>query len=394
LICDLDPRVDAATPGAAYRVTRMLAELPELQAGRPPTAVRLLRRFGVAFISFVLVANVFIEPRPALDGDGLWVALALLALAVGLVPAVAHRPLPPGRRLAALLVVAAASLALTALHPDGGAVVGIYIVVIIAALRIPRPVSWLLVATVVVAETVVLALTAEQAEGAEFAFLASVIPWFFVMTLIRQLQESRAAQIEAAAAAERGRLARDMHDVLAHSLSALALQLEATRLLARDRGADAEVVGAVERAHRLAAGGLDEARRAIAALRGDELPGPERLRDLTEAFAGASDVECDLRVDGDPRALGAEAAMAVYRTAQEALTNVRRHSGAERVAVELAYGPDDVRLVVHDDGRPEPVAASGGYGLTGMRERAELLGGRLQAGPADRGFRVELWLPA
>ena len=298
------------------------------------------------------------------------------------------------RASAGLLVVTAAGCALSGLHPDGGGVVALYVVVIIAALRIRAPVSWLLVAVAVVAETAVLALTANQFEGAEIAFLSSVIPWFFVMLLIRQLQESRAAQVQAAAVAERGRLARDMHDVLAHSLSALALQLEATRLLARDRGADPAVVDGVERAHRLAAGGLDEARRAIAALRGDELPGPERLRDLAEAFAATSDVRCDVRVDGEPRALGAEAAMAVYRTAQEALTNVGRHSGADRVAVELAYGARDVRLVVQDDGEAEPVAAAAGYGLTGMRERAELLGGRLQAGPADRGFRVELWLPA
>ena len=76
-----------------------------------------------------------------------------------------------------------------------------------------------------------------------------------------------------------------MHDVLAHSLSALALQLEGARLLARDRGADPEVVDAIERAHHLAAGGLAEARQAIAALRGDELPGPERLPALADAFA-------------------------------------------------------------------------------------------------------------
>src|SRR5215218_4410811 len=100
-----------------------------------------------------------------------------------------------------------------------------------------------------------------------------------------ELRDSRAAHAESAALAERGRVAREMHDVLAHSLSALALQLEGARLLARDRGADAEVVAAVERAHHLAAGGLAEARQAIGALRGDELPGPERLPALADAFA-------------------------------------------------------------------------------------------------------------
>ena len=83
-----------------------------------------------------------------------------------------------------------------------------------------------------------------------------------------------------------------MHDVLAHSLSALALQLEGARLLARDRGADPAVVSAVERAHHLAREGLDEARRAIGALRGDELPGPERLQALADAFAEQAGARC------------------------------------------------------------------------------------------------------
>jgi signal transduction histidine kinase len=238
--------------------------------------------------------------------------------------------------------------------------------------------------------------------------VASIVPWFLVMRLVGQLhegreqaeelieelRESRAAATESAALAERGRVARDMHDVLAHSLSALALQLEGTRLLARDRAADPDVVEAVERAHRLAAEGLAEARDAIAALRGEALPGPERLEHLADAFAGDAAVS----VCGTPRELESEARLAIYRTAQEALTNVLRHSAADRVDVRLAYEDDGVRLVVRDHGPGAPVTVGpgregGGYGLTGMRERAELLGGRLSAAPTDDGFRVELWLP-
>jgi signal transduction histidine kinase len=155
-------------------------------------------------------------------------------------------------------------------------------------------------------------------------------------------------------------------------------------------------VAAVERAHHLAADGLTEARDAIAALRGEELPGPERLAQLADAYPGAS----GLTVTGVPRELGSEARLAVYRTAQEALTNALRHSAADRVEVRLAYEPDATRLVVRDHGPGGPVLAGrhdgspGGYGLTGMRERAELLGGRLSAEPTADGFRVELWLPA
>ena len=123
------------------------------------------------------------------------------------------------------------------------------------------------------------------------------------------------------------------------------------------------------------------------------MPGPERLRDLTEAFTG----HADLTVEGEPHALPSEARLALYRTAQEALTNITRHSAADRVELRLAYEPGGTRLVVQDFGPGAPVAvgpsAGGGYGLTGMRERAELLGGELTAGPTEDGFRVELWLP-
>ena len=97
-----------------------------------------------------------------------------------------------------------------------------------------------------------------------------------------------------------------------------------------------------------------------------------------------------------PRPLESDARMAIYRTAHEALTNIRRHSAAEQVEIRLAYGPDATTLVVSDRGAGAPVAVGGGsgYGLTGMRERAELLGGRLRAGPTADGFEVELWLPA
>jgi signal transduction histidine kinase len=240
--------------------------------------------------------------------------------------------------------------------------------------------------------------------GAQISgLLFSIIPWFLFIRLMRQLRtdrdraeglvqglrESREETARAAAIAERSRLARDMHDVLAHSLSALALQLEGARLLARDRGTDPEVVDAIERAHHLAGSGLGEARAAISALRGDEMPGLDTLADRFGDHVAIS-------VSGEPRELASEARLALYRTAQEALTNASRHSAAERVELRLVYEPDGTRLVVQDCGPAMDGGASvgGGYGLTGMRERAELLGGRLNAGPNGDGFKVELWLPA
>ena len=370
----------------------------------PPIALRV---FAIVSIVAVLLSVVFSEPRPALTGDGLAVTVALLAFIGGL-----WLSRPWGRtddrtRLVAIAAVGAASVALTVLQPDGAGYAGVYFVVVVAAARLPQTTALAVTAATLAGAVVALALTRDVAAAHISGLLFSVVPWFFVMRLVRELrigrdraealveelEASRAAQVQAAALAERGRLARDMHDVLAHSLSALALQLEGARLLARDRDTDPEVVAAVERAHHLAADGLDEARAAIGALRGDAMPGPERLRTLADGFGD----RCRLTVTGEPRALGSEARLAIYRTAQEALTNVARHSAADAVELELAYEPGGTRLAIEDSGDGVPVPAGpspgGGYGITRMRERAELLGGRLDAGPTARGFRVELWLP-
>jgi signal transduction histidine kinase len=213
--------------------------------------------------------------------------------------------------------------------------------------------------------------------------------------LLAELAATREAQAQAAKLAERQRLAREMHDVLAHSLSGLILQLEGARMLAAEDPADPRLPAAVERAHQLGRSGLEEARRAIGTLRDEELPGPERLAELARQFEQDRGVRCEVGTIGEPRALGSQARLALYRVAQEALTNVAKHADRpERVEVSLAYGPRLARLIVEDFGSGAGAPESGGYGPTGMRERAELLGGRLTAAPTGHGFRVELEVPA
>jgi signal transduction histidine kinase len=215
--------------------------------------------------------------------------------------------------------------------------------------------------------------------------------------LLAELEQTRAAQAQAAALAERQRLAREMHDVLAHSLSGLVLNLEGARLLAGQGGTDPQVGDAIDRAHRLARTGLEEARRAIGMLRDDALPGPERLADLAAEFEGDSGVACTFAVTGDSaRDLGTDGRLTFYRVAQESLTNIRKHAHAGLVEIRLAYEPSGTRLTIEDfDTCGEPPLPDGtGYGLTGMRERAELLGGTLTAEPTGGGFLVELWAPA
>jgi signal transduction histidine kinase len=388
----------------------MLEELPLVRSGRPPRVVYALRAIGFIGLAVMVVAAINIEPKPALHGDGLGVLLAVVLLLVGVVLTVQWRPMPPGVRFAGLAAVAIAGALFSAFQPSGAGIGTVYYVFAIAELRMSRRAAVVLSTLALGGQVIGLAIGAENPGGHIAGVVFATVPWFLVLRLMRELRlrgdeahalveelrESRAAHAQSAALGERARLARDMHDVLAHSLSALALQLEAARLLAHERDSDPEVVAALERSHRLAASGLDEARRAIAALRGDELPGPERLQALCDAFREHSSADCMVTVTGSAHELESEARLAIYRTAQEALTNIRRHSAADRVEIRLAYAADGTTLLVSDHGRGAPVAVGGGsgYGLTGMRERAELLGGRLRAEPTADGFEVELWLPA
>ncbi|MGW5652868.1 sensor histidine kinase [Streptomyces humi] len=208
--------------------------------------------------------------------------------------------------------------------------------------------------------------------------------------LLAQERAARAAEAESAALAERARIAREIHDVLAHSLSAQMVHLEAARLLI-ERGADREqILERVVAARGMARDGLAETRQALSALRGELTPLEDFLTELVGSADGA-----EVTVTGERRALPAEASQTVRRVAQEALTNVRKHAHGAKVRVRLDYGEREVTLNVRDSGgRPgELTGAGSGYGLLGMRERAELLGGSLEAARDDEGFEVRLRVP-
>lgn len=206
-------------------------------------------------------------------------------------------------------------------------------------------------------------------------------------------QSRRAAASEAREAAleERGRIAREIHDVLGHSLSGIALQLDMADALHAD-GRDDEANAAVLRARTLAVSGIGETRRAIHALREDTLPLPKTV----EALAESSGARCT--VEGEPGAVRVEVAQAVIRTAQEAITNAHRHAPGAEVTVRLVFRDRSVRLTVTDTGAATAHGGDPGtgMGLVGMRERASLLGGTLQTGPLDppaTGWQVRLELP-
>jgi signal transduction histidine kinase len=208
-------------------------------------------------------------------------------------------------------------------------------------------------------------------------------------------QAAREEHARAAALAERARIAREVHDVLAHSLSALSLNLQGARLMLANEGASETAQEQIKRAQRLAVEGLTEARRAVAALRDDPVPAARAIADLVTSSRLETGTPTELTVDGNPRDLPKPAEDALFRTAQEALSNTRKHAAGAPVQVVLAYREGSTELTVTDHQGHRPASQStGGYGLTGMRERAELIGGELWTGPTDDGWQVRLVVPA
>jgi signal transduction histidine kinase len=182
---------------------------------------------------------------------------------------------------------------------------------------------------------------------------------------------------ELAMTQERNRLAREIHDNLGHTLTIVNVQLEAARVVMESNPGRA--LDAMNKAQDLVQKGLTGVRESVAALR----ESPVRNRPLQEAIASlvretqSSGIITEFEVAGDTKALEHKVALALYRAAQEGLTNVRRHARASRVDVRLDFQPSEVRLEVRDNG-VGAVETSGGFGLLGIRERMQLLGGTLE----------------
>jgi signal transduction histidine kinase len=202
-------------------------------------------------------------------------------------------------------------------------------------------------------------------------------------------ERAEVAGREAALAAERNRLGRELHDVLAHTLGALSVQLSALdSLVDSDAGPEA-LRGQVSRAHKLVDEGLEEAHQAVRALR-------ERPRPLTDDLARlCRQHAATFETSGAPHPVSAEAHLALYRVAQEALTNAARHAPGSPVTAEVIFGASTVTLTVRNPSSERPARrGSGGYGLSGMRERVLLVGGHCQAAPAGQGWQVTASIPA
>jgi signal transduction histidine kinase len=222
--------------------------------------------------------------------------------------------------------------------------------------------------------------------------------------MLAETQRTREAETAAAALAERARIARDIHDVLAHSLAAVSVNLQAAEglLIAGTLPADnpelAKAIECVGRAGSLTREGLAAARRAVLALRDEAAPLPDRLSSLADEYRAVGDSAVDFAVMGEPRTLPEQISLTVYRTAQEALTNARKHAPGQPVTLRLGFEPAEVTVSVVNPlplvpARGPLATAGAGYGLTGLRERAALVGGTLEAGSAADDWRVCLRIP-
>ncbi|QMU71123.1 sensor histidine kinase [Streptacidiphilus sp. P02-A3a] len=218
--------------------------------------------------------------------------------------------------------------------------------------------------------------------------------------LLAQYERLQAEQRRADVLDERTRIAREIHDVLAHSLGALGIQIQAARAVLVDQGDVDRAVEVLATAQRLAADGLVETRRAVHALRVDTLPLDEELAHAVDIHGRRYGAAVSFATGGVPRQLPPDATVALLRTAQEALINAAKHAGGQRIAVRLDFGADQVRLTVVNDLAPgrahRPASASGvdgGYGLTGMHERLLLIDGTLTAGPRGDRWTVTAELP-
>jgi signal transduction histidine kinase len=376
------------------------------------TALRWMRRLAPPLFAVVVAVTFSSGRNPGIPGRDVVAVLAVGGFALGALGALTARYRRVAVRIVFAVVLVASSALLMGLQPDGPGLAGLLAGIVLLAPRVPDrfPIALSIVGITCLAAVAV----AVSHDSPTLALLSAIaIVGFPGMTLLArrlgqandqaerlliELEGTRAAQARAAGLAERQRLAREMHDVLAHSLSGLILQLEGARMLAAGNPGDPRLPGVIERAHHLGKSGLEEARRAIGMLRDDELPGPDRLAGLAAQFQEVSGVPCQFTVSGHAYELSSEARLAVYRVAQEALTNITKHACPERVEVHLGYDPRGTRLTVENFAmNPETprVASDGpGYGLTGMRERAELLGGELTTAMTPGGFRVELRVPA
>jgi signal transduction histidine kinase len=280
-----------------------------------------------------------------------------------------------------------------------------------AGYELPLRRAWLAPAMIVAADALAVLALGQEGGNAIFVLVIYAGPWALGQALrsrghrVDELA-ARADQLElerrqaevAAVEAERARIARELHDVVSHSISVIAVQSQAIRRrLGPEHEREAADLAGVETTARQA---MVEMRRLLGVLRSDgerlplaPNPGLGQLPRLVEQVR-ASGLAVDVSTSGEPLALPPGVDLAAYRIVQEALTNALKHAGTAHATVAIGYEAGSIALTVVDNGAGANANGNGGHGLLGMRERVVLYGGTLETGPgADGGFRVHAVLP-
>ncbi|MDQ2623793.1 MAG: histidine kinase [Actinomycetota bacterium] len=352
------------------------------------------------------LAEVWV-PLASAVGDGSPLASSVVVVLLG--GAVAPRRAHPSAVLVTVVVVATLAYALAPVHVlFWGGMVPIMLAVYTVARHEPPRRAWVLAALTAALLVAIELARPDLLDANDVAFRwVNVVVAFALGTVLRRTADAaRRAALEARAAEEsaerarfdeRARIAREMHDVVAHSVSVMVVQagaaqaaLDADPAYSRD---------ALTRIRETGAEALEDMRRVLAVLRDgashEVLPPPPGLSRLPELVrdvdrAGPRTV---LEVEGDPLALPAALDHTAYRIVQEALTNVRRHSDARHATVRVRYRATALEVEVVDDGHARGAPPVAGHGILGMRERVSLYEGVLDVGPGEQGFRVHAVLP-
>jgi signal transduction histidine kinase len=366
--------------------------------------VTFIRRHGDEVLAAALTALVLLEVALREGSESYRVGSAALAVALG--AAAARRSRDPLPLLALMLAVSVVSFAAPTLAQPAYSSVFVFLLLAVYSAAAHTGGRRTILAGGMTVGIFVPALAMSGGITADNVIFFSLIfgaPWIAGRAVRQRRLNERELELEKGRAAtsiveERARIARELHDVVAHSISVMVVQARGGRRVLESEPADArEALAVIESTGQQA---LDEMRRLVGMLRsGDETlplapqPSLSELGTLVEQVRAAG-LPVELAVEGEARDLPPGVDLSAFRIVQEALTNALTHAGPARARVVLRYLADDLELEISDDGRGNGGASGSGYGLVGMRERVSVYGGELQAGRhPEGGYTLRVRLP-
>jgi signal transduction histidine kinase len=371
------------------------------------------RKYWFDLLIAALAAAAMLEVIATRDSTQATRWFGLPAIAILVLPIFARRRFPFGGPVAYFVLAAGISLIDWQLIPDRESffVVGLAVAFLLGNLRNAWQAGIGLVVIVSSLAFLVHEIPGHTTGELVFIPIDFAVAWVAGFALRERSEQAEAAEMRAslaererdaaarvAVAEERARIARELHDIVAHAVSVMVLQVGAVRHKLPDSLAeDSDALKGVERAGRTA---LVEMRRLLGAMRrGDDAaelvpqPGLDGLESLREEIARAG-LPVELHVDGEPVPLPRGIDLSVYRIVQEGLTNALKHARATRADVIVRYRPDELQLEVRDDGIGSSTSDGRGHGLVGIRERVKIYGGEMAAGAANEGgFVLSTRLP-